>query len=125
MNSLINKSVIIGSGSWGETIGKALNKNLKETIIITRNLSSKKQIYYPSKSSKNNLQFSDDLKNNIPQAELIIFAVPSHALRENVRKISPYISSKSLILSATKGLEDSSNKISTEVIFDELKHIIS
>ena len=30
-----------------------------------------------------------------------------------------------MILSATKGLEISSNKIATEVIFDELKHIIS
>ena len=125
MSSQINKSVIIGSGPWGETIGKTLSNNLKDVIIITRNLKSKKQIYYPSKSSKNKLRFSDDLKKSIPQAELIIFAVPSHALRENVKKISPYISSKSLILSATKGLEISSNKIATEVIFDELKHIIS
>tara|TARA_Y100000590_G_scaffold460275_1_gene619254 strand:- start:696 stop:1661 length:966 start_codon:yes stop_codon:yes gene_type:complete len=116
LSSVINKSVIIGSGSWGKTIGKILSYDLKDVIIITRNIKSK--------DSETKLQFSTDLKKFIPQAELIIFAVPSHALRENVKKVSPYISSKSLIISATKGLENSSDKISTEVIFDELKHTI-
>tara|TARA_Y100000590_G_scaffold470739_1_gene669050 strand:- start:6951 stop:7928 length:978 start_codon:yes stop_codon:yes gene_type:complete len=118
VNKRITQSVVIGGGSWGTTIALGLINNNKNTILITS-------------SSKNNqnekfskLQISERYDEIIPKCDLIIFAVPSHGLRKSVAKISPYISPHTLVLSATKGLENSTNKISTTVISEELINLI-
>ena len=90
----------------------------KNTTIITSTLKNNRNEKFK------NLKFTENYEKIVPKSDLIILAVPSHALRKSVLKISPYISPHTLILSATKGLENSTNKISTNVIYDELKNSI-
>ena len=118
MKKIIKQSVVIGGGSWGTTISLGLINNNKNTTIIT----STKKNDLPQKF--NNLKFSERYDEIIPKSDLIILAVPSHGLRKSVAKISQYISPDTLVLSATKGLENTTNKISTNVIYEELKNII-
>ena len=118
MKKTITKSVVIGGGSWGTTIALGLNNNNKNTTIITSTLKKNRNEKFK------NLKITENYKEIVPEADLIILAVPSHALRKSVLKISPYISPHTLVLSATKGLENSTNKISTNVIYEELKNSI-
>ena len=118
MIKTITQSVVIGGGSWGTTIALGLNNNKKNTTIITSTLKNNRNEKFK------NLKFTENYEKIVPKSDLIILAVPSHALRKSVLKISPYISPHTLILSATKGLENSTNKISTNVIYDELKNSI-
>ena len=118
MKKTITKSVVIGGGSWGTTIALGLNNNNKNTTIITSTLKKNRNEKFK------NLKITENYKEIVPESDLIILAVPSHALRKSVLKISPYISPHTLVLSATKGLENSTNKISTNVIYEELKNSI-
>ena len=59
---------------------------------------------------------AEALKNS----ELVILAVPSDRLRENVQQIKPHLKRGVIILSATKGLELPTARRMSQVIHDEL-----
>jgi len=50
----------------------------------------------------------------------LILAVPSQQMRENVRLLSPHLAARTAIVSAAKGLEESTRLRMTEVIAEEL-----
>jgi glycerol-3-phosphate dehydrogenase (NAD(P)+) len=51
---------------------------------------------------------------------MLVVAVPSNKFRENIISIIPYLPNQCIILSATKGLETTSNQRMTEILEDEL-----
>ena len=54
-------------------------------------------------------------------AGLVVVAVPSRSLRDNVKRISDSISPSALVVSATKGLELSSGKRMSQILREELR----
>ena len=54
------------------------------------------------------------------QAGLVVIAVPSDRLRENVRRIKPHLQAGTIILSAAKGLELPKARRMSQVLEDEL-----
>ncbi len=53
-------------------------------------------------------------------AAMVIFAVPSQSLRDNVKAVAKHVEGQTVVLSGVKGLEVSSSKRMSEVIADEL-----
>lgn len=49
-------------------------------------------------------------------AELVLYAVPSFALRETAQAIAPHLPAEAILVSATKGIERSTNARMTEII---------
>jgi len=129
----MNRSTIIGSGSWGTTLGLLLSSQGKDVTILTRNIRDENRLITPSKTGRHiagnkipsSLTVSNDYERIIPNTDLVIFAVPSPTLRNNTKHITKYLKSSTIILSATKGLENITNKTMTDVIVDESDSIIN
>jgi glycerol-3-phosphate dehydrogenase (NAD(P)+) len=129
----MNRSTIIGSGSWGTTLGLLLSSQGKDVTILTRNIRDENRLITASKSGRHiggheipsSLSVSSDYERIIPNTDLVIFAVPSPTLRNNTKHITKYLKSSTIILSATKGLENVTNKTMTDVIMDESDNLIN
>mgnify|MGYP001029269456 CR=1 FL=1 len=120
-------SVLVG-GSWGTALAILLADNghrvslwqfdshLAETMINTReNLGFLPGIHIPE-----DILISSSLKAILVKTEIIVFAIPSHFLRETARKVATIISKPKLIVSCTKGIETGSLKRMSEILKEEL-----
>ncbi len=66
------------------------------------------------------LSVTSQPESALQQADLVIIAVPSDRLRENVRRIKPHLQAGAIVLSATKGLELPTARRMSQVLEDEL-----
>jgi len=121
---------IVGAGSWGTTLAVTLAKKGYRINLWTRS----KNVYEEIKNSRKNTKYTSDLyipENVIPftdegnesnffNVEIIIFAVPSHVLREVVLKFHNNLEENKenikCILNVAKGLETGSNLRLSQVI---------
>lgn len=117
---------VVGAGAWGTTLArhlaqKGLSVNLwafepktVESIKATRQNS----LYLPGVSLPENIQPSSELSVVIQNAELLILTVPSHAMRTTIESLFPFVTRPIPTVIATKGIEEGSCKLMSQVISD-------
>ncbi len=126
---MINVAVL-GAGAWGTALAKLLADKQHPTRIWSHRPDLVSQIneghvnarYLPSAELPPNLVASADLEETLRGADLVVTVVPSHALREVMREARPFMPSNALICSATKGIENDSLALMSEVLLQELGH---
>ncbi len=126
------KAVVIGAGSWGTALARVLaQKYPQESILlwarrqdIVEDMTAKHEnaAYLPGVILPKSLQFTSDLAV-ASQADVIVLAVPSHAMRQTAAALAPYVSDRAVVVSATKGLEQGSLKRMSEVIAEVLPQV--
>ena len=122
---------IIGTTTWGTTLAILNSHKHHEVTLFTRtkkesnDLSRQRSNASRTPDSKfpEKLQVDHIGSSKLYDSEILILAVPSESFRENLRKISHNINEKTIIISASKGLEIQSGKRMSEIIFDELPNI--
>jgi len=76
--------------------------------------------YLPDIPIPHGIPITMDLSTALEGAELILLTVPSDAIREMARRLSPLMSRGQILINFAKGLEPSSGKRLSEVIEEEL-----
>lgn len=124
------KSVtVLGAGSWGTTI--AIHLSLNGYLVslwefqpaIAEELKKRRENIelLPGVSIPESINIFSDLRGIVSdRADLLVFAVPSHVLREVARKVSPFISGVPFVVSVVKGIENETLKRMSEVLEEEL-----
>lgn len=123
---------VVGGGSWGTVLAQLVAPQCREVRLFVRNESVLKSI----NSTRTNLDYFGDLPEFLLSEKIhatndltkffegglpvILWALPSHATREESRKFSPALQGDELIIHATKGIELSSLKRMSEVLYEEL-----
>jgi glycerol-3-phosphate dehydrogenase (NAD(P)+) len=64
---------------------------------------------------------TSDPEAAVTGATIIVWVVPSHVLREVVKRFRPYLSEGTIFLSAAKGIEEDSFATMTEILAEETK----
>ena len=77
-------------------------------------------VYLPDIRFPDRLQVTADLAAALADAELVVWAVPSHGTREVIRRASADVRPGAVVVSATKGLEQGSLYRVSEIIEQEL-----
>lgn len=125
----MSKIAIIGSTTWGFTLGVVLCRGKKDVHIWARTEQEAELIRLKGPKLKRlpadfkapeNLVISHSLEDVMRDAEAVIMAIPSQTMRENIKRAAPFITESMLIISASKGLEIESGKRMSEVIADEV-----
>ncbi len=122
------KITILGSGGWGTALACTLSKNndillwsLFEKEIDELKENKENKAFLPGVTLPDSIEFSSDLKYSVEKAEIVIFAVPSFAMRETAKNAGKYFNPETQIaVCVAKGLEDSSFMTLGEVIESEL-----
>lgn len=122
------QTAIIGPTTWGTTLGILLAQNkvpvslLARTEAEARALASQRRNsrFLPDTPFPDCLSVTSRPESALQQAGLVVIAVPSDRLRENVRRMKPHLQAGTIILSATKGLELPTARRMSQVLEDEL-----
>ncbi len=118
--------VVIGAGSWGTTLSVMLAEKGYHVFLWVRDKKSADLVSCKRKNEKytgdlllpSNITIFNNLKEICRYPDIIIFAVPSHALREVVGYLYDYLDDldAKAIVNAAKGLEAGTHLRLSEVL---------
>jgi glycerol-3-phosphate dehydrogenase (NAD(P)+) len=119
---------VIGAGAWGTALAKVLADKQHPTLLWSRHAEHARQIneerantrYLPGAELPASLRATGDIEEALRDAQVVVVVVPSHALRQILRDARPYIPKDALLCSATKGIENDSLMLMSEILVDEL-----
>lgn len=121
------KVSILGPGSWGLTIGWLLSDSLDDLYIwglsefikplqANRNVERPVKLILPEK-----IQLTDNLEETVHEADIVLFVVPSDAVRPVARQLkSTTISKDTILVNLAKGFELNTLLRMSEVLSEEL-----
>ena len=120
------KIAVIGTTSWGKTLGVALASKGRKVALWARTEAEALELR-DNKSEANQAVFfppqltvTDSLSEALSDAQAVLLVVPSQTMRHNIRLVSPYLTEDMLVVSAAKGLELESRKRMSQVIAEEI-----
>ncbi len=124
----MSRVAIIGTTTWGVTLGVVLARNEVEVRLwarTERESAELKNARYHSKMLAGTifppqLSITTSLNEALADARAVILAVPSQRMRQNIKLAADYIDGSMLVVSAAKGLEIDTNKRMSQVIADEI-----
>ena len=116
---------VLGGGSWGTALAMALSPRFESVkqwayeveLAAQMQQIRENQVFLPGFLLPENLTISHRLSDTVADADVLLCVVPSHHLRTIFTQVKPYLSSKMLIVSATKGIENGTLLRMSEVIF--------
>jgi glycerol-3-phosphate dehydrogenase (NAD(P)+) len=120
---------ILGSGAWGLALGNILAENGNDVMTYSRSLDVVYEInrYHTHRKVlgdcilNSGLIASIDLKEVIGEAEIVLIAVPSKAVKDMITELNKVLDHKVLIVNATKGLDLGTNMTMQKLIKANLK----
>lgn len=77
-------------------------------------------VYLPDVMFPAPLKVTADLAEALAGAEVIVAAIPSHGMREVLRRAAPFVGRNAIVVSAAKGLEQQSLFRPSEIVQQEL-----
>lgn len=121
----MEKIAVIGAGSWGTTVA-GIAAARADTMIWARraemaesiNSARRNLAYLPEMDLPPRLRATDDLRNAVEGADVVVMAVPSHGFREVFAETAPYMNAGCPVLSLTKGIEQQTLSTMTEIVQD-------
>ena len=123
------KAVVLGTGGWGTAISQILCDNGHETYLWSHNPAKAAEM---AKTRENPLlkgvilpealHITGDL-DCLRGADLVVSAPPSFAVRETAKKMAPYLTEKTVVVSVSKGIERDTNLRLSQVIGEEIQNI--
>ena len=123
------KVTVLGTGTWGTALAQLLVDNDNEVIqygIETsevddiNNHHQNKKYFGPDVLLPASLKATTDINEAMKEAEIIVVAVPTQAVRTVLNQIKPLIKGKPYIVSVAKGFDPTTGKRMTEVVREVL-----
>jgi len=122
------KCAVVGAGAWGTALASVLADNGHETIIWTYepdvaasiNGSHENRRFLPTVMLHPELRATPDKETAVKGAELVIYATPSHVLRDVSAGTRQWVAAGATLVVATKGIERERLALMTSVINGEL-----
>ncbi len=122
------KIAIIGTTSWGKTLGVVLARNGVEVRLWARTEREATELrndgpnptLLPGVTFPPQLSITSSLSEALAEVKAVILVVPSQTMRQNIKLVAGHLNKLMLIVSAAKGLEIGSNKRMSQVIAEEI-----
>ncbi|NGQ94590.1 NAD(P)H-dependent glycerol-3-phosphate dehydrogenase [Brevibacillus sp. SYP-B805] len=119
---------VIGAGTWGTALASVCADNAHQVTLWVRDPRAAEEIqttranekYLPGVTLSPAIAATSDLTEAVSGRKAVILALPSHAMREVVRRLADLLEPDVLLIHATKGFELESLKRMSEVIREEV-----
>lgn len=117
------KATVIGGGSWGTALASVLAQKddvciwAREPEVVSGiNTEHRNPVYQSAYTLPERITASTDLVGSIEGAEMIVMVVPSHVTRLIAGQLAPHIKPGTLVVCASKGIENDSLETMEEVL---------
>ena len=126
----MSKIAVIGAGAWGTGLAIVLGrKGVHEVCLWARerevreSISVKKvnELFLPGQTVPENLSVTGELAEALRHAEIVVSVMPSQHCRSLFQQMVSNLKPDTLIVSATKGLEETSLLRMTQVISETVE----
>ena len=122
------RCAVLGAGSWGTTLAVHLAElewgvrlwDGDGTNLAALQAERENRKYLPGIALPDSLEVMFDLASALEEAALVVWAVPSIALRDVACAAKPYLARTALEACATKGLEPKTSRRMSEVLGEAL-----
>ncbi len=119
---------VLGGGSFGTVIGNIIAGNGNRVSLWLRNEARAAQInnerenreYLPGYPLHDGLTATTSLLDAVDGIDILFVAVPSKSFREVVREVALHVSSDTLVISLTKGIEAHGFRLMSEILREEM-----
>jgi glycerol-3-phosphate dehydrogenase (NAD(P)+) len=119
----MKKVAILGSGAWGTTLGQVMVDSGQQVLIWGRNKKVVREINRRHSNRRflkgidlpKELKATTDIKAVLEFADVIVLAIPSQTLRENLENWKGFFPTELPIISTLKGIEVHTQLRMTEV----------
>jgi glycerol-3-phosphate dehydrogenase (NAD(P)+) len=119
---------VIGAGAWGTALathaarlGHAVTLwALEREVVDDVNGNHRNNLFLPAQALPETLRASSDLAEVVGGAELVVLVPPSQFLRSVAVKLAPVFPAGAIAVVATKGIEEGSLKLLSEVLAEVL-----
>ena len=128
-----NKRVsVLGGGSFGTVLANIAASNGYEVRLWVRDAEQALRInseganstYHPELKLSENITASEDLTSAVKNSDYILVATPSNIFEEVISRLEPLISSSVAVISCTKGIKSDPFRTMTDIINQNLGHLI-
>jgi len=117
---------VYGAGSWGSALAVVLANAGHQVSLIGRHADEMEHMrthrentrYLPGVVLPPEVQPTTDLA--LLNAELVVFSVPSHSVRQAARMVKDYLKPGCIVVNTAKGMEEGSHLRLSEVLTEEL-----
>lgn len=119
---------VVGAGAWGTTLarllaGKELDVRLwayEREVVESIQHKRENTVFLPGVPLPPSVFPTNSLSDAVRDSDLLLFAVPSHAARSVLQHLASLLSTTVPIVSATKGIEEGTLRLMSEVLCDTL-----
>lgn len=119
---------VIGSGSWGTALARVLSKNGHEVTLWSRREEESRMLReerenkskLPGVKLPDDILCTTDLERTVEGKDILVLATASPSIRSMAKKMAPYVAAGQLIVDVSKGIEESTLMILTDVIAQEI-----
>ena len=126
--SVSQRVAVIGAGAWGTALARHLaDKQISVRLWahepeVVQAIEQRREnvVFLPGVQLPSTLTATDQLSDAVAGADCVIFAVPSHVARLVLSRIGPLLPQSVPFVSATKGIEETTLKLMTQVMQDAL-----
>jgi len=115
---------VLGAGSWGTTIAVTLNRNGHKVSLLTHKKEDTEEILKENENKRllpgiklsKNILITHEMETALKDAQMVVVAVPSIAVREVIAKASAFLNDNQIIVNASKGFEEATLQTLSQVI---------
>lgn len=116
------KVTVVGDGGWGTALAMVLDRNGHEVTVWGPFADYLEEIqatgenttYLPGVKIPASLKWTADHETAVKDAGLVVLVVPSRFYKPTVEAFKPFIQENMLVVSATKGLDETSHERMSE-----------
>jgi glycerol-3-phosphate dehydrogenase (NAD(P)+) len=120
----VTRAAVLGCGAWGTAFGKVLADAGSDVVLWARrpelaeavNNRRENPDYLPGIVLPFGIRATSDANEALDGADVVVLAVPSQTLRDNLLLVSPHIPPDALLVSLMKGVELGTTKRMSEVV---------
>ncbi|HBT46434.1 MAG TPA: NAD(P)H-dependent glycerol-3-phosphate dehydrogenase [Peptococcaceae bacterium] len=121
------KLTVLGAGSWGTALAALLVRKGYRVVLWARRSEVARRIrekqentdYLPGVILPATLVVETDLARALDGTDVVVFSVPSQAVRETARLVKPHLKPETVVVNTAKGLELDSGLRLSQVLKEE------
>ena len=124
----MHKFAVIGSGAWGTALAVILSAGGNEVTIWSREKevmddilhNHENSVFLPGIKFTQNIGATLSLETAVKDAEVVVMAVPAQFMRSMCKQLAPYLDPSVPVLICSKGIEQDTGALMSEVVATEL-----
>lgn len=122
---------VLGAGGWGTTLAILINRNGHKVTLweyfpeytVTLKKYRENFYYLPKVNIPKSIKITNDLENAVSNKDVILITTPTQFIRESFSALRNFDFGNAIIISASKGIENTSLMLVSEIILDIFKKV--